>query len=224
MKKKGVWAGVIGIAALSMVLPQWAGASSDSGDTPTIVMEEHDGEMNRFGHHHFKKHFIKEEFQALLDDGYTKREIFKGLHISHLAEKPIEDVLNIYKETSSWTETAEHFGVDEEKVRKHKHKHKWKKWQAELDAHKGEILEYLSAYTGKEVQELNGYLVDEIGLRHLIGAAVISKVSGTDLTEVLNYKKEGHTREEFAEHFNLDKEEFKAEMKKVHSDIKERIN
>ena len=100
-----------------------------------------------------------------------------------------------------------------------KHKAKWEERKQQMEAHKGEILTYLSQYTGKNVKDLEGYLNDDIHLPHLIGAAVISHVSKKDLSEVIKYKKEEHSREEFAAQFNIDKKEFMNEMTKVKTDI-----
>ena len=67
-------------------------------------------------HHH--KPISEEEMQSLEKLGYNKHEIWKAAHIARMSKK-IKDVLAYYKQNKSWEKTAEHFGVDPSKLKKH---------------------------------------------------------------------------------------------------------
>ena len=68
-------------------------------------------------HHH--KPIPEEEMQSLEKLGYNKHEIWKVAHIARISNKEIKDVLAYYKQNKSWEKTAEHFGVDPSKLKKH---------------------------------------------------------------------------------------------------------
>ena len=68
-------------------------------------------------HHH--KPISEEEMQSLEKLGYNKHEIWKATHIARISNKEIKDVLAYYKQNKSWEKTAEHFGVDPSKLKKH---------------------------------------------------------------------------------------------------------
>lgn len=167
------------------------------------------------------KDFDKEKFESLLDEGYSKEEIMKAIHIAKAAEKDVAEVLKDYKETESWEETMNDLGVKKEDLMKHKGK--WAKGAKYLEAHKEEVMNYLSEYSGESVEELNAYLEDDLRLHHLVSAAVVAHLSDSTIGEVIEYKKAGHSREEFKEKFTIEKEEFHTEMKKVWTEIKSSI-
>ncbi|MGM7700324.1 hypothetical protein ACSVDE_01295 [Pseudalkalibacillus sp. Hm43] len=167
------------------------------------------------------KDFNKEKFETLLEDGYTKEEIMKGIHIARAADKTVEEVLEDYKGTNSWEETMNNLGVEKEDLMKHKGK--WAKGAKYLEAHKEEVVNYLSEYTGERVENLNGYLENDMRLHHLVRVAVVAHLSDSTISEVIEYKQAGHSREEFKEKFSIEKEEFHTEMKKVWTEIKSSI-
>ena len=118
LKKKAIWIGTLSLAAVGLLLPQWADASSSEEGTPTVTLEKQYDETHTDGHgfrHPFKKHVMKEEFQVLLDEGYSKKEIMNASMISNASDTKIEEVLKNFKEFGSWSKTAEHYGVNLEK-------------------------------------------------------------------------------------------------------------
>ncbi len=68
-------------------------------------------------HHH--KPISEEEMQSLEKLGYNKHEIWKAAHIARISKKETKDVLAYYKQNKSWEKTAQHFGVDPSKLKKH---------------------------------------------------------------------------------------------------------
>ncbi|MCF6136331.1 hypothetical protein [Pseudalkalibacillus berkeleyi] len=166
------------------------------------------------------KNIDKEKFEALTDEGYSKEEIMKAMHIAKAADKSVEEVLTDYKETNSWETTMENLGVNKEDLMKHKgHKGKWAKADQYLEKHKEKVITYLNNYSGEDVSK---YLENDMHLHHLVGAAVVAELSGegTSIADVIEFKKGDHTREEFKEKFNFEKEEFHTEMEKVWTEMK----
>ncbi|MCJ7840266.1 hypothetical protein MUB24_04925 [Lederbergia sp. NSJ-179] len=160
------------------------------------------------------------EFQSLLEKGYSEKDIFHAKGIAHLAKKDVEDVLKYYKKSGSWEKTAAHFGIDLEKM-KAKHE-KMKKFYLE---NQEEILAYIAEYSDtsledlKKLQEGNSFKI-----HHLMKAAVIAKLSNSAMIDIVNDHKAGKNFYEMAQDRNVQKEEFRKEMKRIHRELKRRVS
>ncbi|PFB16652.1 hypothetical protein CN408_21755 [Bacillus cereus] len=160
--------------------------------------------------HHHKP--IPEEVQSLEKLGYNKHEIWKAAHIARISNKEIKDVLAYYKQNKSWEKTAEHFGVDPSKLKKH-HMNKETK-QA--------LLQQLATMQKSTPDQLKQKMKEyNIKLRHLTVLTIISQKSNTPLDDVLKMKKDGMDIKQIAEKLNVKREDIRAEMMKLVKSIKE---
>ena len=161
-------------------------------------------------HHH--KPILEEEMQSLEKLGYNKHEIWKAAHIARISNKEIKDVLAYYKQNKSWEKTAEHFGVDPSKLKKH-HMNKETK-QA--------LLQQLATMQKSTPNQLKQKMKEyNIKLRHLTVLTIISQKSNTPLDDVLKMKKDGMDIKQIAEKLNVKREDIRAEMMKLVKSIKE---
>ena len=161
-------------------------------------------------HHH--KPISEEEMQSLEKLGYNKHEIWKAAHIARISKQEIKDVLSYYKQNKSWEKTAEHFGVDPSKLKKH-HMNKETK-QA--------LLQQLATMQKSTPDQLKQKMKEyNIKLRHLTVLTIISQKSNTPLDDVLKMKKDGMDIKQIAEKLNVKREDIRAEMMKLVKSIKE---
>ncbi|WP_336967038.1 hypothetical protein [Bacillus cereus] len=161
-------------------------------------------------HHH--KPISDEEIQSLEKLGYNKHEIWKAAHIARISNKEIQDVLAYYKQNKSWEKTAEHFGIDPSKLKKH-HMNKETK-QA--------LLQQLATMQKSTPDQLKQKMKEyNIKLRHLTVLTIISQKSITPLDDVLKMKKDGMDIKQIAEKLNVKREDIRAEMMKLVKSIKE---
>lgn len=161
-------------------------------------------------HHH--KPISDEEIQSLEKLGYNKHEIWKAAHIARISNKEIKDVLAYYKQNKSWEKTAEHFGIDPGKLKKH-HMNKETK-QA--------LLQQLATMQKSTPDQLKQKMKEyNIKLRHLTVLTIISQKSNTPLDDVLKMKKDGMDIKQIAEKLNVKREDIRAEMMKLVKSIKE---
>ncbi len=162
-------------------------------------------------HHH--KPISEEEMQSLEKLGYNKHEIWKAAHIAKIGNKEIKDVLAYYKQNKSWEKTAEHFGVDPSKLKKH-HMNKETK-QA--------LLQQLATMQKSTPDQLKQKMKEyNIKLRHLAVLTIISQKSNTPLDDVLKMKKDGMDIKQIAEKLNVKREDIRAEMMKLVKLIKKK--
>ncbi|UII56823.1 hypothetical protein LS684_05110 [Cytobacillus spongiae] len=156
-----------------------------------------------------------EKVKELEEKGYTKKEIFKGAHLAKRAEKSVDEVLAYYKENnSSWVDTANHYNVELN------HLGKKKKKLAFVEENMDEILLKLAEYTNTNQEELSNYLNDDMKLKELMVAAVLSTLSNSDLDEILKLHNEGTTFKEQMSEQGIDHTQFHEEMKKLREEIK----
>lgn len=188
--------------------------------TQTSVTYAEEGVEYRKHYHH---DFINEkDFKRLLDEGYSKKEIYKAAHIAKHSNTKIDSVLKVYKKNdSSWEKTAKHYGLDMEKLKKKCHEHKEKF----LQEHKEEVIENIAEYTGKTETEIQSWMNEGVPLRFIFKGAVIAKVSNHDLADIIKMKKDGKSFKEIKESLNIDREKMRNEMmalmKKIKEDIKD---
>jgi hypothetical protein len=158
-------------------------------------------------------HISQDDFFKLEKLGYTKHDIIKAAHIAKHANKSVESVLSYFKKHPSWDETAKHFGVDLEKIKaEHIEKHR--------QLYKDKIVKFLSSYTNHTPKEINQYLQNDVDLHFLIVAAAIEKTSNTDLSKIIQYKKDGKSFDEIMNSVNADPKVVFEEVKKIHHEIK----
>ncbi|MED2762774.1 hypothetical protein P4283_12005 [Bacillus thuringiensis] len=161
-------------------------------------------------HHH--KPISEEEMQSLEKLGYNKHEIWKAAHIARISKQEIKDVLSYYKQNKSWKKTAEHFGVDPSKLKKH---HMSKETKQALLQQLATMQKSTPDQLKQKMKEYN------IKLRHLTVLTIISQKSNTSLDDVLKMKKDGMDIKQIAEKLNVKKEDIRAEMMKLVKSIKE---
>ncbi|MBS9804212.1 hypothetical protein J4052_14760 [Bacillus toyonensis] len=161
-------------------------------------------------HHH--KPISEEEMQSLEKLGYNKHEIWRAAHIARISKKEIKDVLSYYKQNKSWEKTAEHFGVDPSKLKKH---HMSKETKQALLQQLATMQKSTPDQLKQKMKEYN------IKLRHLTVLTIISQKSNTPLDDVLKMKKDGMDIKQIAEKLNVKREDIRAEMMKLVKSIKE---
>jgi len=161
-------------------------------------------------HHH--KPISEEEMQSLEKLGYNKHEIWKAAHIARISKQEIKDVLSYYKQNKSWEKTAEHFGVDPSKLKKH---HMSKETKQALLQQLATMQKSTPDQLKQKMKEYN------IKLRHLTVLTIISQKSNTPLDDVLKMKKDGMDMKQIAEKLNVKREDIRAEMMKLVKSIKE---
>lgn len=161
-------------------------------------------------HHH--KPISEEEMQSLEKLGYNKHEIWKAAHIARISKQEIKDVLSYYKQNKSWEKTAEHFGVDPSKLKKH---HMSKETKQALLQQLATMQKSTPDRLKQKMKEYN------IKLRHLTVLTIISQKSNTPLDDVLKMKKDGMDIKQIAEKLNVKREDIRAEMMKLVKSIKE---
>ncbi|HDR4763910.1 TPA: hypothetical protein ACQ75Q_004592 [Bacillus thuringiensis] len=161
-------------------------------------------------HHH--KPISKEEMQSLEKLGYNKHEIWKAAHIARISKQEIKDVLSYYKQNKSWEKTAEHFGVDPSKLKKH---HMSKETKQALLQQLATMQKSTPDQLKQKMKEYN------IKLRHLTVLTIISQKSNTPLDDVLKMKKDGMDIKQIAEKLSVKREDIRAEMMKLVKSIKE---
>jgi len=157
-----------------------------------------------------------EEFQKLEKQGYTVHEIVKAAHISMYTNKSIDSILRFYKKNGSWHETANHFGVEWEKLENDQMR-KTKQLSKEI---KEKMVTILADYTNRTPAEINHYLKEDVDLHFLIVASAISKTTNTDLPTIIEYKKEGKSFHEIMNTVHANPKTVFDEVKKLHQEIK----
>ncbi len=173
------------------------------------------------GQHHAHHHRMIDEtlLKNLLEKGYTKKEIFIAVHIAKHSKQKVEDVLAFYKQNeSSWEKTAQHYGVDLEKIKNHHHH-----MDKFLEKNKEVVLQTVSKYSGKTPQDLQGYLEKGIPLRSLVSGAAMAKAANKDLDDVMKMKEKGKSFHEIKKELNLEKEQIHTEMRKLVDEIQKNI-
>lgn len=189
-----------------------------SVNAETAPSEKSPAQKQKHEHHH---RMIDESLmKSLLEQGFTKKEIFIAVHIAKFSNKKVEDVLTFYqKNNSSWEKTAQQYGVDIEKIKKHHHHH----MEKFLETHKEVILQKVSDYSGKSPQVLQGYLDKGVPLRFLVSGAAVAKAANKDLDEIIQMREQGKSLLKIKTELNLDKEQIHAEMKNLIDEIHKEI-
>ncbi|MCC3645144.1 MULTISPECIES: hypothetical protein [Bacillaceae] len=171
-------------------------------------------------HEHHHRMIDESLMKSLLEQGFTKREIFIAAHIAKFSNKQVAEVLTFYKKNnSSWEKTAQQYGVDLDKIKKHHHH-----LDKFLEANKGVVLQKVSEYSGKSAQVLQGYLDKGVPLRFLVSGAAMAKAANKDLGEIIQLREQGKSLHEIKTELNVDKEQIHAEMKKLVDEIHKEIS
>lgn len=202
------------VTALSFLL-----LGSAFSQTPSILYAKK-GTDNTEHHHHFIK---KEDFQRLLDQGYSKKEILKAGHIAKYANKNVDEVLKTYKDNeSSWEKTAEQYGLDLKKIKQKYHEDKEKF----LEENKDTVIENVVEYSGKTEKDIRSWLDEGVSLRFIVGGAALAKASNKDLSELIKLHKEGQSLKVIKKNLQFEHEKMHSEMmtlmKKIKEDIKDK--
>lgn len=167
----------------------------------------------------------KTDWKSLIDQGYTKEEIFKAKGIAMVASEKLDIavILKHYKQSGSWEKTAADFKVDYEKVKaKHeemKAKHEeMKKFYKENEA---AIFQFLAEYTNTPVAELQKLKAntEKFCIHKFMKAAVIAKLSNRPVVEIWNEHQAGTTLKEIAKKHNLEKDAIWQEMKNMKKEL-----
>jgi uncharacterized protein (DUF433 family) len=170
-------------------------------------------------HEHHHRIIDESLLNSLQEKGYTKKEIFIAAHIAKFSKQKVEEVLAFYKKNdSSWEKTAQHYGVDLDKIRNHHHH-----MDKFLEKNKDIVLKNVSEYSGKTAQELQGYLDKGISLRFLVSCSAMAKAANKDLGDIIKMKEQGKSFHEIKKELNLENEQIHTEMKKLVDKIQEDI-
>ncbi|MEI4804420.1 hypothetical protein WAZ07_25195 [Bacillus sp. FJAT-51639] len=198
MKKKLV-TGMLAVSLLCGATSLTAYASTNNSRAETKQETKH------------HKFISEEQYKSLTEKGYQKHEIWKAARIAKLSGKDINTVLDYYKQKRVWKETAQHFGVDAKKLHKH---HMSKEMKAKLFQ---KVADMQKSTPDQVKQTMRDY---EVSLFQLAALNIISQKSNTPLNDVLKMKKDGMNVKQIAEKLNVKKEDIKAEMKKLKTEIK----
>lgn len=171
----------------------------------------------------------KTDWKSLIEQGYTKEEIFHAKGIAMFASEKLDIavILKQYKQSGSWEKTAEHFKVDYEKVKakheemKAKHEEMKKFYKENEEA----IFQFLAEYTNTPIAELQ-YLktsTEKFCIHKFMKAAVIAKLSNRPVVELWNEHQAGTSLKEIAKKHNLDKDVIRQEMKNMKQELKSTV-
>ncbi|MGV3467282.1 MAG: hypothetical protein ACO1OT_18570 [Heyndrickxia sp.] len=174
----------------------------------------HENHPNMEDENHLQ--LTQEEFQKLEKQGYAVHEIVKAAHISMYTNKSIESILRFYKKIGSWHETANHFGVDLEKLESDQ----IRKTKQLSQENKKEIILILANYTNRKPSEIMHYLKEDADLHFLIVAVAISKTTNTELPKIIQYKKEGKSFRDIMNTVHANRQTVFMEVKLLHQKIK----
>ena len=188
-----------------------------SVNAETAPKEQSPAQEQKHEHHH--RMIDESQMKSLLEQGFTKKEIFIAAHIAKFSNKQVADVLAFYKKNnSSWEKTAQQYGVDLDKIKKHPHH-----MDKFLETNKQVVMQKVSEYSGKSPQVLQGYLDKGVPLRFLISGAAMAKAANKDLNEIIQMKEQGKSMPEIKKELNLEKEQIHAEMKKLVDEIHQEV-
>lgn len=197
---------IIMMVLLGVGAPLGAQAKGDEGS----IMHSH--EQKEIDHHKEVRKKIK-EFE---ERGYKRENIRKAILIAKHADVEPQKVLDTYQETNSWQATAKTFGVDYEKIKQHHQE----KVQEFFKKNKPQILKELAAYTGKDQTELAGYLDKDVPLKTLMKAAVVAKLSETELKDIIKENREGKSWKDIMREEEIDRSALKSDMQSIFHKVK----
>ncbi|MFD1019157.1 hypothetical protein [Thalassobacillus hwangdonensis] len=186
------------------------------GITFPVTISHADHHTTVHGEMHENKAEFHEQFRDLVKQGYTKKDIVRAFHIAKKSGEDVEEILKHHKETQSWEKTAEHYGVDLEKM---KEEYRAKR-EAFIEDHKDAIMSQLSEYTGKTEKELNELIESGVPISFLVKASIVSKVAETDFDKLVAAKRKGKSFKEMTEDLNIDQEALHKEMKEFMKEVK----
>ncbi|MGG4039728.1 hypothetical protein [Heyndrickxia ginsengihumi] len=171
------------------------------------------------GQPHHRLIIKQSELDALLKKGYSKHDIFHALFIyEHSKQKTtLENILQYHKQHPSWKETAKHFGVDIEKIKK-EHREARNRFYA---THKDKIINYLATYNHTSKQTIQKYVSKNEDLHFLIFASAIAKVSNKNLDQIMRLHQEGKSPHEIVKQLKIDRGKLFKEIRTIHDGIQE---
>ncbi len=141
-------------------------------------------------------------------EGFSKSEICKAVRLEKYSKSTVHEILTYYeKNEKSWKKTANHFNVDVKKLHKKGNQHT-KFWKE----HQEEILQSLAQYNNQSVEEIQGYVNDQISLKDLVILSTISKLSQTNVKDHIQSLKDGKTVCDIADQLKIDRKEIKQEL------------
>ncbi|SEA85101.1 hypothetical protein SAMN05421743_109102 [Thalassobacillus cyri] len=194
-----------------MVIPGFGaplGVQAEGDERP--IMHRHEQKEND----HHKE--IRKKIEEFEKRGYKQENIRKAILIAKHAEVEPQEVLDTYQMTNSWQATAKSFRIDYEKIKQHHQE----KGQAFFKQNKPQILKELIAYTGKDETELADYLEKEISMKTLMKAAVVAKLSETELEHIIKENQEGKSWKDIILEREIDPNALKSEMKNLFHKVK----
>ncbi|WP_028785082.1 hypothetical protein [Thalassobacillus devorans] len=206
MHRKFTLSIILMMGILGFGVPLGTQAEDDNG----TIMHSH--ELKENDHH--KE--IRKKIKQFEERGYKQENIRKAILIAKHADVEPQKVLDSYQMTNSWQATAKSFGVDYEKIKQH-HQEKAK---AFFKQNKPLILKELTAYTGENETELADYLEKDVSLKTLMKAAVVAKLSETELDNIIKEKQDGKSWKDIIREREIDPGNFKSEMKNLFHKVK----
>ncbi|MBS4172603.1 hypothetical protein [Bacillus sp. FJAT-49736] len=158
-----------------------------------------------------------EEFLKLERQGYKVQDIVRAAHISMYTNNSIESILRYYKKYSSWDKTAQHFGVDLKKLEANDTRN----MQNSQQEYKEKMIKIIATYTKMSTANISQYLKEDADIHFLLIAAAISKTSNTELSQIIQYKKEDKNVDQIIHIVQADRKKVFEEVQMLHNRMKQ---
>ncbi|MFG6115946.1 hypothetical protein ACGTN9_12200 [Halobacillus sp. MO56] len=197
---------IIMMVLLGFGAPLGAQEKGDEGS----IMHSHEHKEND----HHKE--IRKRIKEFEERGYKQENIRKAILIAKHAYVEPQKVLDTYQVTNSWQATAKTFGVDYEKIKQHHQE----KVQEFFKKNESQILNELTAYTGKDQTELGGYLDKDVSLKTLMKAAVVAKLSETEIEDIIKENQDGKSWKDILHERKIEPGALQSEMENLFHKIK----
>ncbi|SFI97184.1 hypothetical protein [Thermoflavimicrobium dichotomicum] len=164
----------------------------------------------------------KEEVTVLMK---KERHLVVAAVISKLSKQPIGKVVEAKKTEKTWKKVAEKYKIDRKQIKQEIHKlfPDIRKGKQLFHKQPKKVFDLIASYLGVKKDEV--VLIwsnNKIHAHGIVKAAMIAKVSGKSLEEVVKLKQEKKTWKEVAAALNVKPEQLKAEAKKLKEQLKKK--
>lgn len=164
----------------------------------------------------------RDEVEALIDKGVEFHDLVPAAAIAKLGDRDVQVVLKEKTEQKTWHSVAKDLGVDPREFRREMHRilpagAKKKIW---LDHHPEVVLKSIAEYLEMDEKKLKTIIKREkVRSRDWLKAAVLSKISGKPLDEVMAMRK-NRSWLEVASALGVSREEVFSEMERLKKILK----
>jgi hypothetical protein len=164
----------------------------------------------------------RDEVDALIDKGVTQSDLISAAAIAKLGDRDLQAVLKAKTEQKAWPTVAREWNIDAREFRKERHRISPAKKGKEiwLDQHPEVVLKSIAEYLEMDEKKLAAMIKQErVRPREWLKGAVLSRVSGKPLTEVMAMKKK-RSWLEVATALGVSREEVQTEMHRLKKILK----